>query len=82
MPSTVIDMCIARLSATMASTTSPLAFTGGKVDDKRAVDLDAPDRQVAQDAQRRVAGAEVVDADGDAQFFQGIEYEQAAFGSL
>jgi len=47
-----------------------------------AIDLDALDRQVAQDTQRRIAGTEVVNTDGNAQSLKCLNDGQASLGCL
>ena len=46
-----------------------------KLQHKAAVDLQTVNRKLAQVAQRRVAGAEVVDGDGDTERTQGRQKE-------
>ena len=51
-----------------------------EVADERAVDLQLVDRQVLEDAERRVAGAEVVDRDADAGRDEPLDDAQRALG--
>src|SRR3569832_1873347 len=49
---------------------------------ERFVDLELIDRQAFEVAQRGIAGAEVVDRDGDAQLLEAIEHAQRPAGLL
>jgi hypothetical protein len=46
---------------------------GDQAGDERAIDLQLVDRQAAQVAERRVAGAEIVDDDPHAHLVQALE---------
>jgi hypothetical protein len=54
---------------------------GTKVLNERFVDLDPVDRQHAQIGQIRVAGAEIVQRDGDAELLQGTQHVQRSVSS-
>ena len=67
MPSATVWMCMAWPSSMMPRAIADSTPSLGHVVHERLVDLDDVDREAAQVAQRRVARAEVVEGDADAQ---------------
>ena len=63
-PSTVTSMPSVRARAETVRTISSLRRVAVR-GDERAVDLERVERELAQGAERRVAGAEIVEADAD-----------------
>ena len=66
MPSAVTVRSSACPSPTMAATIARVVLARAEAGDQRAVDLQRVDRQHVQVRERRLAGAEVVDADAHA----------------
>ena len=59
-----------------------VAFVVGQAHDERAVDLDHVDRQLFEIRERRIAGAEIVDCDGEAPAAKQIDRVHRALDIL
>ncbi len=72
-PSAITSSDSARAMAMMASVIARVATVGAQAVDERAIDLDRVERQAGQVGERRVAHAEVVEHEADAERFERVE---------